>query len=120
MKPLYLHGAASVLLLSLSACNFKEDKTSDSPTTIGDGTTTTELRFADVKAQVFDQSCSCHVASNQGGVSLKTYAATLSAIQSRDLRNVTLVEKRMPYPPDALSDGQQALLKEWLDGGAPE
>ena len=111
--------ATGLLLLSLVACNFKEDKTTDSTSPVGNGTTT-QLRFADVKAQVFDQSCSCHVASNQGGVSLKTYAATLSAIQSRDLRNVTLVEKRMPYPPDSLNEGQTAALTEWLDGGAPE
>ncbi len=108
-------------VFSLAACNFKEDKTSGTPDQTGStgSTGTTTLHFADIKGQVFDKSCSCHVSSSLGAVSLKTFVATQNAISSRNLRQATLVDKSMP-PAESLTDSQIAALQEWLDAGAPE
>jgi hypothetical protein len=117
---LFRLGAFGFIVLCLSACNFKEDKTT-AATPPSTGEVTTELRFADVKTQVLDRSCSCHIAGNDGGVSLKTYSLTLNAINNRNFRKVTLgAERRMPPPNGDLDAAQTAVLQEWLDAGAPE
>ena len=105
---------------TVSSCNFKEEKAEDETGAVIPTEEGVNLRFADIQTQVFNKTCSpCHVAGNAyKGVNLDTYANTLVAIQNGTLKNRTLEKKDMPS--EGLDVASAALLKAWLDNGAPE
>jgi mono/diheme cytochrome c family protein len=75
--------------------------------------------YGTVYQQVFGPSCiNCHQQSNaKHGVRLDDYADALSALA----RIETEVFESGEMPPDgSLTDGQQQLLKAWIDAGGPE
>lgn len=111
-------GLAMFAVLSLYACNFKEDKTTNQPAVTLDPSQT--ISFAEIKSQVLDPDClSCHAASsgNLGGVNLETYSNVKDRLAA--IKRVSVESKRMP-PGDELSATAVATLRTWIEQGAPE
>jgi len=112
----------SVLLVTapLSACNFKDEKDGaddDSTVTVDPSVPVT---FAEIQTKILEPSCTgCHSAGggNQGGVNLETFAVVKSRISS--IKSSTVDSSRMPQG-DTLSSNLRALLKAWIEQGAPE
>lgn len=75
------------------------------------------VRFADVKANVFDASCtSCH---SSRGLSLNFSSYSNTTRYLTKIRNDVFVNGSMP-PQSNLTTLQKQVLKTWLDTGAPE
>ena len=77
-----------------------------------------KLSFQLVQQGIFSPRCvSCHGTS--GGVSLESYASVKANLSK--IERVALVDKVMPPPPKpSLNSSEQALLRAWIDAGAPE
>lgn len=110
----------SVLLAiaPLSACNFKEEKDgSEDEVTVDPNTPVT---FAEIQSKILVPSCiGCHSTGggNQGGVNLETYAVVKA--RTAAIKSSTVDSTRMPKG-DTLSKNLVALLKVWIEQGAPE
>lgn len=104
--------AILVALTALTGCNYKVNKIDDTQVS-GSG-----LSYGAVAQKVFAQSCtSCHGSS--GGVNLESYAAVaanLAGIERTVFQSGSM--PKAPQPP--LTAEQKALLRAWLDAGAPE
>ncbi len=104
-----------------AACNFKDEKgnAADQTVTIDP---TAAVGFAEIQTKILQPYCvGCHsaAAGNSGKVNLETYAAvTASGVIDR-IKSSTIVSRRMP-PEGPLSGNDIALLKAWIDQGAPE
>ena len=113
-------GLLAGLGLSLSACNFREDKVNIDQTPVV--ITEADLHYAVVNERVIAPYClGCHSAAggNLGSVNLETYAALSSEIAS--VKSEAIEARSMP-PSNATSlpaNGYN-LLKAWIDAGAPE
>lgn len=114
----------------VTACNFKEEKTSgddtEDPAPDTDGDTDTDsdskkISFAEIQTQILKPSCiGCHsAAAPSGGVSLDTYAKVKAEIAAI---NKTTVLRQDPVMPQngSLSASKIQLLKSWIEQGAPE
>ena len=77
------------------------------------------IDWAYVSANFFKANClRCHAApGNAGDINLETYANAKTALDL--IKNEVLVEKSMP-PRKTLPAATIAVLKAWLDAGAPE
>lgn len=105
-------------LCLLSGCNFKDEKkTSAEPLVILDPKL--PIKFAEVKATVFTASCSCHspAGGNLGGVNLDTFALVKNSLDA--VKRTSLDSSRMP-PGTPLSSSAAAVLRAWIEQGAPE
>jgi uncharacterized membrane protein len=112
----------SVLLATapLGACNFKDEKdgAKDENGVIVDPAVPTS--FTEIQTKILKPSCTgCHSVGggNQGGVNLETYTAVKAEIA--DIKSSTIDSSRMPQG-DSLSSNLRALLKAWIEQGAPE
>lgn len=75
------------------------------------------ITFADVKAVVFDQSCTeCHARKSEYP-DFTTYASVKE--YAPEIVDRVFVEENMP-PKTQLTDLQKQILKTWLDNGSPE
>lgn len=102
----------------LSACNFKEEKDTESETVTVDPAT--PVSFAEIQTQVLEPYCiSCHSSggSNQGGVNLEGYAAVKAAASK--IKSSTVDSKRMPQG-SSMSTNLRTLLGAWIAQGTPE
>lgn len=95
--------------------------TTPEPTNPGDPGATTPaeptVRFADVKTNVFDTSCtSCH---ESRGLSLNFSSYTNVSKYLTKIRNDVFVNRSMP-PSGDLTTLQKQILQTWLNSGAPE
>ncbi len=120
MAALPLTSIFSVALTMIS-CNFNKQK-GDTDNGAVEVVNNADLNFNNLKTKVFSPYClSCHsaAASNVGNVNLETYAKVISQIEL--VQASVLVEHRMP-PSGALplSANAYALLKAWIEAGAPE
>lgn len=114
--------AALLALGPLTACNFKEvkdenDSNSGGETPVDPGA---PVSFAEIQSKILEPSCTiCHSASggNDGGVNLETYAAVKAKIDK--IKTTTVDKKTMPLG-DTLPANLIALLKAWIDQGAPQ
>jgi len=112
--------AAALLAVAFAAgCNFHEDKTdaTPEPTLTVDPAT---LGYAEVRAQVFEKHCvNCHLGSAAfGGLSLGAFATTKARADEIKAR-VLSASPTMP-PGGAIPGDAAAVLRAWLDAGAPE
>lgn len=104
---------ALTILTTIISCK------SEKQVTVTADCTTTPKAFAANVNPIIQSKCAnggCHNASNAGGLMLLNYSqvqSRLSTIQQR-----TLVAKNMP-PSAPLSASEQAILKCWIDAGAP-
>ncbi|MFY7928380.1 MAG: hypothetical protein ACOVS5_05885 [Oligoflexus sp.] len=109
--------------LLLTACNFREEKNqaTDKPVDLPTFDSA-QLTYAEVKDKVLDPYCtSCHsdAGGNLGATNLDSYAAVKAKAERVRVR--TLEDKNSPMPPGGAIDlSSKALLKAWLDQGAPE
>lgn len=112
--------SGSVTFLSLTACNFNEQKT-DTDDTVTE-ITEADLNYANVNTKVISPYClSCHspAGGNRAGVNLEGYANVIARLDR--VEGTVLVEGSMPPSGSpAVSAGAAALLKAWIDAGAPE
>ena len=105
-------------LCLLSGCNFKDEKnTPTQPTVTLDPNQA--IKFTEVKAKVFSASCSCHspAGGNLGGINLDTFALVKNSLAA--IKRTSLDSTRMP-PGSPLSSNAAAVLRTWIEQGAPE
>lgn len=123
MKKIILFSVLSLIMSCSyhSTSGLNPDSANSSLNEPGDpsGATPTEptVRFADVKTNVFDTSCTtCH---ESRGLSLNFSSyANVTKYLTR-IKNDVFVNGSMP-PQGDLTALQKQVLKTWLDSGAPE
>lgn len=106
------------IALTMGACAYQHDKGAESaargqnpPSARGSAAAP---GFAEVSAAVIGPRCaSCHHHE-----SYKQYATVFGA--RADILDQVFVQKRMPKGCTPLTDAESALLRRWLDAGAPE
>lgn len=112
--------SGSVVALSLTACNFNEQKTDTDNTVVE--ITEADLNYANVNTKVISPYClSCHspAGGNRAGVNLEGYANLMAHLDR--VEGTVIVEGSMPPSGSpAVSAGAAALLKSWIDAGAPQ
>jgi uncharacterized membrane protein len=112
--------SGSVVVLSLNACNFNEQKGETDDTVVE--VTEADLNYANVNTKFFSLYClSCHSSAggNRAGINLESYANVMAQLDR--VKGTVLEEGSMPpsgSPP--VSAGAAALLKAWIDAGAPQ
>ena len=94
-----------------------------------------KVSFAEQVAPIFRAKCnSCHNSDKQkGGLNLESYGSTMAGgasgkvVEAGDLGGSRLFglvshteEPKMPPKQPKLPDGELALIKAWIEGGAPE
>jgi cytochrome c5 len=105
-------GAAALLISALSGCEYQSPKVADVAET---AQVNRPVGFDEVNTKVFKVYClQCHTSR---GPELTDYSSAKGA--SDDIRKAVLVDKTMPKSAPLPAD-LQALLKAWLDQGAPE
>jgi mono/diheme cytochrome c family protein len=100
--------------IGLGGCAFHSAK--QGADTAGQAGTVAKVSYALVQQKVFAQSCTgCH--DSKGIADLKDYPSVKADIANIDRR--VFVEKSMPQQ-GSLTGDQLALLRAWIDAGAPE
>lgn len=108
------------LALSLSACNFRDEKVDVVDLENLPPIDPASLNYATVNEDMITPYClGCHAnaGGNQGELNLETYANVQSHLEG--IRLVAIVHRSMP-PNGALPAYPYALLKAWIEAGAPE
>lgn len=106
-------------VLGISACNYRE-VSATKPVESVDIPSDVKVDFALISERIFIPSClSCHSAAsgNIGQVNLETYSETIRHLDQLDKSVVQ--QQRMP-PGNPIVTELAALLKEWINAGAPE
>lgn len=106
-----------ILLLSISSCNYKIDKSKFDSSEPSDEMLNT-ISYQQLRSEVLIPKClSCH--GNAGGVNLETYNSTLKHIA--DIHRSCLQTKTMPKAPVSPLDSRQVeVLTAWIEAGGPE
>ncbi len=110
----------SLALLS-GACNFNKQKVDTSNETAAP-VSAADLNYANINSKVIEPYClSCHSAAggNRAGLNLETYASIMNRLE---LVQVTVIMERSmpPSGSPALDPSAYALMKAWLEAGAPQ
>lgn len=106
------------LLTTQAACNFKDEKESATDqANVWDPSQ--PVTFKDIQSKILVPSCvNCHsTAAPQAGVNLETYAGTKEKLVA--IKSSTVDSTRMPKG-STLSADRIAMLKAWIEAGAPE
>ncbi len=108
------------LAFTITACNFNKQKVAAENETAGP-ITAADLNYANLNSKVFEPYClSCHsvAAGNRAGVNLESYETVMGQLEL--VQATAVVERSMPPNGSSqLSPGAYALLKAWLEAGAP-
>jgi uncharacterized membrane protein len=106
-------------VLGISACNYRE-VSAVKPVESVDIPSDVKVDFVLISERIFIPSClSCHSAAsgNIGQVNLETYEETSRHFDRLD--KSVIQQQRMP-PGNPIGTDLAALLKTWIDAGAPE
>lgn len=109
------------LAFTLTACNFnKQNVNTDNEAAVP--VTAADLNYANVNNKVISPYClSCHSAAggNRAGVNLETYASIIGKLEL--VQATTILERSMPPSGESqLNSSAYALLKAWIEAGAPQ
>lgn len=106
-----------ILLLIISSCNYKIDKSKLDDVQVSDEMLNI-VSYKQLRSEVLIPKClSCH--GNSGGVNLETYESTFKHFA--DIRRSSLQTKTMPKAPvSPLDSRQMEVLTAWIEAGGPE
>jgi mono/diheme cytochrome c family protein len=103
-------------LLMLTSCNYSIDKSSKNDRQELSPIEKASLSYDVVRSRIFIPRCiTCHGSS--GRVSLDSFEAIKSHLPA--IERTVFVDKSMPKS-GSLSDNELAILRAWIDAGAPE
>ena len=122
--------AALTVLVSLSGCNSKVMKnvgpapSANKPGSGGENKAETKISFLEIKTKILNVACArCHFAGSPDG-DFTTYGTTLNVVvpgqSARSLLFTEVQSNDMPKRGKPLTDVEKALIRDWIDGGAPE
>lgn len=116
-RPMRVRLLVFPILLIIAGCTFQKDKR---PAGAGAKVNLqAETGYPTVRGTIFQSKCvGCHSSEGRrdGGVALDSYALVRASITRVNVR--ALEQKDMP--PGGLPEAEQAVLRAWIETGAPE